>query len=39
MGVVGDDVDLLCDISLPVSEDRVLLVLFYRDGLSTPIYR
>lgn len=39
MGVVGGTADLPCDTSLPSPDDRVLLVLWYRDGINTPVYR
>lgn len=42
-GVVGDRVHLPCDISIAEgphqAEDSVVLVLWYREDLGTPIYR
>uniref|UniRef100_A0A8D8YLF4 Nephrin n=1 Tax=Cacopsylla melanoneura TaxID=428564 RepID=A0A8D8YLF4_9HEMI len=38
-GIVGDPVYLPCDISTPDDpDDHVLLVLWYREDLGTPIY-
>lgn len=36
VAVVGGSVDLPCDVNPPSSEDRILLVLWYRDGPDTP---
>jgi hypothetical protein len=36
--VAGDAVYLPCDITTEIS-DAVLLVLWYREDLGTPIYR
>lgn len=37
--VAGDPVYLPCDIKSPDKNDQVLLVLWYREDLGTPIYR
>ena len=37
--VVGASAELACDVNPPTSEDRILLVLWYREGLGKPIYR
>ncbi|KAF6200030.1 hypothetical protein GE061_006330 [Apolygus lucorum] len=39
--VFGDPVYLPCDISIPpgTQQDAVVLVLWYREDLGTPIYR
>lgn len=39
VAVVGEPVYLPCDISTQDEEDAVLLVLWYREDLGTPIYR
>ncbi|KAF7265525.1 hypothetical protein GWI33_021060 [Rhynchophorus ferrugineus] len=36
--VQGEAVYLPCDISMPDPSDKVLLVLWYREDLGTPIY-
>ncbi|XP_050305453.1 protein turtle homolog B-like isoform X2 [Anthonomus grandis grandis] len=36
--VQGEPVFLPCDISMPDPKDKVLLVLWYREDLGTPIY-
>lgn len=36
--VVGDPVYLPCDISTKDPSDQVVLVLWYREDLGTPIY-
>lgn len=37
--VAGDPVYMPCDISTTEPDDQVLLVLWYREDLGTPIYR
>lgn len=37
--VAGDAAYLPCDISTSIPRDEVLLVLWYREDLGTPIYR
>ena len=37
--VAGEPVYLPCDISTSDANDQVLLVLWYREDLGTPIYR
>lgn len=37
--VAGDPVYLPCDITSSDPHDQVLLVLWYREDLGTPIYR
>lgn len=39
MAIVGDPIYLPCDISTQDDDDAVLLVLWYREDLGTPIYR
>lgn len=42
-GILGDSVSLPCEISIADGphemEDSVVLVLWYREDLGTPIYR
>lgn len=37
--VQGTQGRLLCNVTPPIEGDRVILVIWYKDGLSTPIYR
>lgn len=39
VAVAGEPVYLPCDIATQDEEDAVLLVLWYREDLGTPIYR
>lgn len=42
-GILGESVRLPCDISIAEGvhreEDNIVLVLWYREDLGTPIYR
>ncbi|GIY64420.1 ig-like domain-containing protein [Caerostris darwini] len=37
-GVAGGRLNLPCDITSPISDDEVYLVLWYKDEVATPIY-
>ncbi|KAF4525467.1 hypothetical protein B566_EDAN004879 [Ephemera danica] len=37
--IAGEAVYMPCDISTPEQGDSVVLVLWYREDLGTPIYR
>lgn len=37
--VQGDQVFLPCDLTKPDPNDQVVLVLWYREDMGTPIYR
>lgn len=39
VAVAGEPVYLPCDIETSGEEDAVLLVLWYKEDLGTPIYR
>lgn len=36
--VVGSEARLPCNLTSPITGDRVSLVIFYKEGQSTPIY-
>lgn len=37
--VLGTQGRLPCNVTPPIEADKVILVIWYKDGLSTPIYR
>ena len=37
--VQGNVGQLQCNITPPITEDRVALVIWYKEGYTTPIYR
>ena len=37
--VLGTQGRLPCNVTPPLDGDKVILVIWYKDGLSTPIYR
>lgn len=37
--IVGTHAKLPCNVTPPLLEDRVALVIWYKVGLKTPIYR
>ena len=39
VAVAGEPVYLPCDVATQDEDDAVLLVLWYREDLGTPIYR
>ena len=39
VALVNSSVNLPCDISLPNNQERVTLILWYREDLGLPIYR
>ena len=38
IGVVGFPVELPCDVQPAVEGDQLLLILWYKEGYSSPIY-
>lgn len=38
-GVAGGKVSLPCNITPPLANDAVTLILWYKDDSNTPIYR
>lgn len=37
--ILGTQGRLPCNVTPPIINDKVILVIWYKDGLSTPIYR